>query len=323
MFKRLRERLAKMGDEAADELAESEPELKLDYEDFEVGEGEKGAKIKARHLDNLLWELELALLESDVSLDVVEVIKEQVGSELIGIRVGARKEIAPTIERALKAALVKVLSLQKFDPKILLKKRAEPLAVMFVGVNGTGKTTTIAKVAYWLNSMDRGVVLAAGDTFRAGDIEQLTVHAEKLDLRIIKHKSGGDAAAVAYDAIEHARARGRDVVLIDTAGRMQTNKNLMQEMRKLKRIAEPDLIIYVGDALAGNDAVEQASQFHEAVGIDGVILSKVDVDAKGGAALSIAHAVGRPIAFIGLGQEYDDLMPFDAAWLVERIFASR
>ncbi len=323
MFKRLRERLAKMGDEAADELAESEPELKLDYEDFEVGEGEKGAKIKARHLDNLLWELELALLESDVSLDVVEVIKEQVGSELIGIRVGARKEIAPTIERALKAALVKVLSLQKFDPKILLKKRAEPLAVMFVGVNGTGKTTTIAKVAYWLNSMDRGVVLAAGDTFRAGAIEQLTVHAEKLDLRIIKHKSGGDAAAVAYDAIEHARARGRDVVLIDTAGRMQTNKNLMQEMRKLKRIAEPDLIIYVGDALAGNDAVEQASQFHEAVGIDGVILSKVDVDAKGGAALSIAHAVGRPIAFIGLGQEYDDLMPFDAAWLVERIFASR
>jgi len=312
-----------MGDEAADELAESEPELKLDYEDFEVGEGEKGAKIKARHLDNLLWELELALLESDVSLDVVEVIKEQVGSELIGIRVGARKEIAPTIERALKAALVKVLSLQKFDPKILLKKRAEPLAVMFVGVNGTGKTTTIAKVAYWLNSMDRGVVLAAGDTFRAGAIEQLTVHAEKLDLRIIKHKSGGDAAAVAYDAIEHARARGRDVVLIDTAGRMQTNKNLMQEMRKLKRIAEPDLIIYVGDALAGNDAVEQASQFHEAVGIDGVILSKVDVDAKGGAALSIAHAVGRPIAFIGLGQEYDDLMPFDAAWLVERIFASR
>ena len=323
MFKRLRERLAKMGDEAADELAESEPELKLDYEDFEVGEGEKGAKIKARHLDNLLWELELALLESDVSLDVVEVIKEQVGSELIGIRVGARKEIAPTIERALKAALVKVLSLQKFDPKILLKKRAEPLAVMFVGVNGTGKTTTIAKVAYWLNSMDRGVVLAAGDTFRAGAIEQLTVHAEKLDLRIIKHKSGGDAAAVAYDAIEHARARGRDVVLIDTAGRMQTNKNLMQEMRKLKRIAAPAQIIYVGDALACNDAVEQASQFHEAVGIDGVILSKVDVDAMGGAALSIAHAVGRPIAFIGLGQEYDDLMPFDAAWLVERIFASR
>ena len=323
MFKRLRDRLSKMGDQAAEELVKSEPELKLDYEDFQVGEGEKGARIKAKHLDSLLWELELALLESDVSIDVVEVIKEQVGNELIGVRVGARKEIAPTIEKALKAALVKVLSLQKFDPRVMLQKRPEPLAVMFVGVNGTGKTTTIAKVAHWLKSKGRGVVLAAGDTFRAGAIEQISVHAERLDVRLIKHKSGGDAAAVAYDAIEHARARGRDVVLIDTAGRMQTNKNLMAEMIKLKRIAEPDLIIYVGDALAGNDAVEQASQFHQAVGIDGVILSKVDVDAKGGAALSIAHAVGRPIAFIGLGQEYDDLMPFDAAWLVERIFANR
>lgn len=323
MFKRLRERLSKMGDQTAQEFVESEPELKLDYEDFEVGEGDRGARIKAKHLDNLLWELELALLESDVSIDAVEVIKEKVGSELIGVRVGARKEIAPTIEKVLKAALVKVLSLQKFDPRILLKKREEPLVVMFVGVNGTGKTTTIAKVAYWLRSNDRGLVLAAGDTFRAGAIEQISIHAEKLDVRLIKHKSGGDAAAVAYDAIEHARAKGLDVVLIDTAGRMQTNKNLMAEMIKLKRIAEPDLIFYVGDALAGNDAVEQASQFHQAVGIDGVILSKVDVDAKGGAALSIAHSVGRPIAFIGLGQEYDDLMPFDAAWLVERIFASR
>jgi len=312
-----------MGDKTAEELAESEPELKLDYEEFKVGEGEKGARIKAKHLDNLLWELELALLESDVSIDVVEVIKERVSQELIGVRVGSRKEIGPTIEKALKAALIKVLSIQRFDPRILLKKSDEPLAVMFVGVNGTGKTTSIAKVAHWLKSMDRTVVLAAGDTFRAGAIEQLTIHAENLGLRIIKHKSGGDAAAVAYDAIEHARAKGRDVVLIDTAGRMQTNKNLMQEMTKLKRIAEPDLIIYVGDALAGNDAVEQASQFHDAVGIDGVILSKVDVDAKGGAALSIAHAVGRPIAFIGLGQEYDDIMPFDAAWLVERIFAGR
>ena len=323
MFKRLRERLSRMGDKTAEELAESEPELKLDYEEFKVGEGEKGARIKAKHLDNLLWELELALLESDVSIDVVEVIKERVSQELIGVRVGSRKEIGPTIEKALKAALIKVLSIQRFDPRILLKKSDEPLAVMFVGVNGTGKTTSIAKVAHWLKYMDRTVVLAAGDTFRAGAIEQLTIHAENLGLRIIKHKSGGDAAAVAYDAIEHARAKGRDVVLIDTAGRMQTNKNLMQEMTKLKRIAEPDLIIYVGDALAGNDAVEQASQFHDAVGIDGVILSKVDVDAKGGAALSIAHAVGRPIAFIGLGQEYDDIMPFDAAWLVERIFAGR
>lgn len=322
MFKRLRDRLSKVQEEAAGEMLEADPTLKLDYEDFEVAD-EKGAKIKAKHLDNLLWELELALMESDVSVDVVTVIKDQVEKELLGIRVGSRKEIAPTIEKALKSALVRVLSAQRFNPRTLLKRTEEPLAIMFVGVNGTGKTTTIAKIANWLLANDRSVVLAACDTFRAGAIEQLTIHAERLDLKIIKHRSGGDPAAVAYDAVEHARAKGKDVVLIDTAGRMQTNTNLMDEMRKMKRVAGPDLIFYVGDALAGNDAVEQASQFNAAVGVDGVVLSKVDVDAKGGAALSIAHAVGKPIAFIGLGQEYDDLMPFDAAWLVERIFASR
>ena len=197
-----------------------------------------------------------------------------------------------------------------------------PLVVAFVGVNGTGKTTAIARLAHWLQAQGRSVVLAAADTFRAGAIEQLEVHANKLGCKFIAHQAGGDPAAVAFDAVAHAKAKHRDVVLIDTAGRMQTNTNLMDEMAKIQRVAKPDLIMFVGDALAGNDAIEQARQFHATVGSDAVILTKLDVDAKGGAALSIASAIGRPIAFVGIGQDYEDLMPFDAAWVVERIFAA-
>ena len=233
-----------------------------------------------------------------------------------------REAIAPTIEKALKASLIELLSLESFDPQQLLTRSDGPLVIAFVGVNGTGKTTTIARLAHWLQGQGRSVVLAAADTFRAGAIEQLEVHANKLGCKFIAHQAGGDPAAVAFDAIAHARAKHRDVVLIDTAGRMQTNTNLMDEMAKIQRVAKPNLIMFVGDALAGNDAVEQARQFHATVGIDAVILTKLDVDAKGGAALSIASAIGRPIAFVGIGQDYDDLMPFDAVWIVERIFAA-
>jgi len=163
-------------------------------------------------------------------------------------------------------------------------------------------------------------VLAAGDTFRAGAMEQLTLHAEKLGCKIIKHQEGGDPAAVAFDAVEHAKARKKDVVLIDTAGRMQTNTNLMDEMKKIRRVAKPDLVFFVGDALAGSDAVEQAKKFDAAVGIDGVILTKIDADAKGGAALSITKTIGKPIAYVSIGQEYEEFRKFDADWMVARIF---
>ena len=191
---------------------------------------------------------------------------------------------------------------------------------MFVGVNGTGKTTAIAKIASRLKKANISCVLAAGDTFRAGAIEQLTIHSERLGFKIIKHQAGGDPAAVAYDAVEHAKARRKSVVLVDTAGRMQTNINLMDEMKKIKRVAEPDLIIFVGDSLAGNDAVEQAKKFDEAIDIDCAILTKIDVDSKGGAALSIAHAVGKPIIFVSTGQKYDEFEKFDAKWMIDRIF---
>ena len=319
MFKSLRDRFRRAGRQAE---AEIEPQLDLSYEAYRPEEREKGAVIQEKHLENVMCELELALLESDVAMEVVEALKAKLRQRLVGLRVASRGEIAPTIEKALKASLVELLSLESFDPQRLLVQDDGPLVVAFVGVNGTGKTTAIARLAHWLQAQGRSVVLAAADTFRAGAIEQLEVHANKLGCKFIAHQAGGDPAAVAFDAVAHARAKHRDVVLIDTAGRMQTNTNLMDEMAKIQRVAKPDLIMFVGDALAGNDAIEQARQFHATVGIDAVILTKLDVDAKGGAALSIASAIGRPIAFVGIGQDYEDLMPFDAAWVVERIFAA-
>ncbi len=191
---------------------------------------------------------------------------------------------------------------------------------MFLGVNGTGKTTVIAKIAKYLMDKGYSVVISASDTFRAGAIEQISVHSANLGIKVIKHQAGGDPAAVAYDAIEHARAKRRDFVLIDTAGRMQTNRNLMDEMKKIRRVTKPQLTIFVGDALAGNDAVEQARVFDEAVGVDAVVLNKIDADAKGGAAISIAYEINKPVIFLGTGQEYKDLMKFDVEWFIKRVF---
>ena len=317
MFKSLRDRFRRASKKAEEEL---DPELKLDYETFRPEERDSGAVIREKHLDNVLWEMELALLESDVAMEAMEEMKVIIKKRLVGLRVENRAAIVPTIEKALKASLVELLSKTKFDPQTLLEKRDGPLVIAFVGVNGTGKTTTIARITDWLQQNGKSVVMAASDTFRAGAIEQLELHAERLGCKFIKHQAGGDPAAVAFDAVEHAKAKHRDIVMIDTAGRMQTNSNLMDEMKKIKRVAKPDLIMFVGDSLAGNDAIDQAKKFHEAVGIDAVVLTKLDVDAKGGAALSISSAIGQPIAFVGIGQDYGDIMPFDATWIVERIF---
>jgi fused signal recognition particle receptor len=240
--------------------------------------------------------------------------------ELLGKRITRDVSFEEGVELALKHAIEKVLAADRIDFLGLVKASPKPFVVMFVGVNGTGKTTAIGKVTNLLQKNGYSVVIAAADTFRAGAIEQIEVHAERLGTKLIKHKAGSDPAAVAFDAVEHAKARHKDVVLIDTAGRMQTNANLMDQMKKIKRVAEPHLVVFVGDALAGNDAVEQARKFHEAVGFDAAILCKIDADAKGGAALSIAHSVGKPILFMGTGQSYDDLMPFDPHWMVEKIF---
>lgn len=271
-------------------------------------------------MENILWELEVALLESDVALPVVEEIKSILKDELVGKKVKRGTDLDDVIEGALKNAVLNVLSTKIIHFDNYIQKHKKPIKLMFIGVNGTGKTSAIAKIAFRLKKQKVSCVIAAGDTFRAGAIEQLEKHANKLGLKLIKDKAGSDPAAIAYDAIEHAKARHKDVVLIDTAGRMQTNMNLMDEMRKIKRVTNPDMIIFVGDALAGNDVVQQAVEFEKVVGIDAAVLTKLDADAKGGGALSIAHAVGRPILFVSVGQRYGDLIPFNPEWMVKRLF---
>ncbi len=285
----------------------------------EKKEKSRTPRISEEKLEELLWDLEIGLLEADVAYSVIESIKNDIKEELRYIPLD-RGNIRDVITSVLQHAISHVLQSNTFDFLEFIKTREKPIVIMFVGVNGSGKTLSIAKMAVYLKKHGFSSVMAAGDTFRAGAIEQLAVHADKIGVKLIKHRPGADPAAVAYDAIEHAKAKHKDVVLLDTAGRMQTNVNLMDEMAKIKRVAKPDLIIFVGDALAGNDAVEQAKRFNEVVGIDGVILTKVDTDAKGGSALSVAYTIGKPLLFIGVGQDYEDQIPFDPQWMLNNIF---
>ncbi|NJE61073.1 signal recognition particle-docking protein FtsY [Thermococcus sp. 21S7] len=279
-------------------------------------------EISEKDVENALWDLEIELLEADVALETVEELRERIKKKLVGqkVKIGTNKKAL--VEKAVREAVLEVLTPEKkIDLLELIRSKEEkPFVIAFVGFNGSGKTTTIAKLAHWLKKNGLSVVIAASDTFRAGAIEQVEEHAKRVGVKVIKHSYGADPAAVAYDAIQHAKARGLDVVLIDTAGRNELNRNLMDEMKKIARVTKPDLVIFVGDSLAGNSVVEQAKQFNEAVKIDGVILTKLDADARGGAALSISHAIGAPILFVGVGQGYDDLKPFDEKWFVDRIF---
>ena len=278
--------------------------------------------ISEKDIEDILFELEMSLLEGDVAMEVAETIITSVKTDLVGQKIRRRSDVAEFTREALKKAISEILDIQGKDLTSLLeeaKKSGEPLKIMFVGINGTGKTTTIAKISTYFINKGYTPVIAASDTFRAGAIEQLTHHADNLDVKIIKHKKGADPAAVAFDAVAHARAKGKELVLVDTAGRMQTNINLMDEMKKIKRVIKPDLIIYVGDALTGNDSVEQAKKFNDAVTVDGIILTKADADAKGGAALSIGYVIQKPILFLGVGQSYSDIIEFKPEWMVEQI----
>lgn len=280
---------------------------------------EREVILDEKDLEEPLWGLEMALLESDVALPVAEEIVSSVKSSLVGSRKKIGSDTGDLVETALRSALLKVLSKNVFDFDEFIKNAPKPVKILFVGVNGTGKTTSIAKVARYLKDRGYSVVLAAGDTFRAGAIEQLEIHGQRLDLKVIKHKTGGDPAAVIFDAIEYAKAHKKDVVLADTAGRLHTNINLMDQMKKIVRVTKPDMLIFVDEAIAGNDAVERARLFNESVPITGTILTKTDADAKGGSAISIAHVTGKPIIFLGVGQDYPDLVKFDPEWLVERL----
>ncbi|ESS09792.1 MAG: signal recognition particle-docking protein FtsY [uncultured archaeon A07HN63] len=278
--------------------------------------------IEEDDLEDPLWELEMALLESDVEMSVAEEILDTVEETMIG---ETRKQVETTgelVERALHDALLDVISVGQFDFDERIAAADKPITIVFTGVNGVGKTTSIAKLSEYLADRGYSSVMANGDTYRAGANEQLQQHADNLDRKIITHEQGGDPAAVIYDAVEYAEANDVDVVLGDTAGRLHTSDDLMSQLEKIDRVVDPDMTLFVDEAVAGQDAVMRAQEFNDAAAIDGTILTKADVDASGGAAISISYVTGKPILFLGTGQEYDHIEPFDPEELVDQLLGN-
>ncbi|MGD0719156.1 MAG: signal recognition particle-docking protein FtsY [Thermoplasmata archaeon] len=281
-----------------------------------------GRRLREATLDEIFSDLEIVLLQADVALPVVERLEKDLRKELAGRKLRWGVDAETAVRGCLERSVRSILAQPVIDVATAARAQApKPYVILFLGVNGTGKTTTIAKIAGWLREHGLSSVIAAGDTFRAGAIDQLLVHGENLGIRVVRQQEGSDPAAVAFDAIAHARAKKIDVVLIDTAGRQNTNDNLIQEAKKIRRVASPQLTLFVGDALSGNDVVTQAQLFEQAVGIDGIVLAKLDADVRGGAALSVAFVVHKPIVFVGVGQGYGDIAPFDPDWMVRRLFS--
>ncbi len=280
-------------------------------------------ELKTENLSPILSDFKMSLAENDVAYQVADKICEEMEKRLAGVSVKRLDDRKKIVEDNLRQVLLDVMLTNKRIDLLKLaeekRQKKEPFTLMFVGINGTGKTTTIAKVAQFLRDKSFSVLLAAADTYRAGSIEQLEEHGKRLGIRVIKSIYGGDPAAVAYDAVSHAKAHGLNIVLIDTAGRMQTNQNLMNELVKIKRVVCPDLTVFVVDSLIGNDAVMQAEEFNKAICIDATILTKVDADVKGGSALSVTYVTQRPILFIGVGQTYKDLELFNPEKFVNMV----
>jgi fused signal recognition particle receptor len=307
---------------------EPEPEPEADADD---GDSDRGLMERAKlaatgkevieedDLEGPLEELELALLSSDVEMSVAQEILRGIRENLIGETRSKVKTTGLVVEEALRDALIDVISVGQFDFEERIAEADKPVSIIFTGVNGVGKTTTIAKLSQWLDERGYSTVLANGDTYRAGANEQLQQHADALDERLISHEQGSDPAAVIYDAVEYAEANDVDVVLGDTAGRLHTSNDLMDQLEKIDRVIEPDMTIFVDEAVAGQDAVNRAREFDDAAAIDGAVLTKADADPQGGAAISIAQVTGKPILFLGTGQDYDDLEPFDPAVIVDRL----
>ncbi len=281
-----------------------------------ISEAVTTTSISDSKFDELFWDLEIVLLENNVAVEVIDKIKSDLKQSIVDKPIH-RGKVEETVISSLKNSISGLFEFSKVD--LLEKaKSKKPFVICFVGVNGSGKTTSIAKIANLLLKNKLSVVLAAADTFRAAAIDQLQLHADKLGVKLIRYDYGADAAAVAFDAVKYAQAKSKDVVLIDTAGRLHSNHNLVEEMKKIVRVSKPDMIVFVGESITGNDCVEQAKQFNEAVHIDGIILSKADIDEKGGAAISVSYVTKKPILYIGTGQEYDDLEVFNK----EKVLAS-
>ena len=280
-------------------------------------------ELTGKDLDNVLDEFQLSLIENDVAVSAADFISNELREKLKDVQFARFTDPRTRVKVILQEVLLSLLQRAgQLDIFALIDKKksiGEPAVLVFIGINGTGKTTSIAKLAHVLQKKGRTVILAASDTYRSGSIEQLEEHARRIGVRVIKHQYGADPAAVAFDAVNYAKAHRINAVLIDTAGRMQNNKNLLEEMRKIVRVTSPDLTILVVDALTGNDAVEQGKVFSEAVKIDGIILAKLDADVKGGSAISLSYIMGKPVAMVGTGQKYDDLEPFQADAIVKNL----
>jgi len=276
------------------------------------------ATIKEEDVKGLLEDFNLALLEADVAVSVADKISEDIKNRLVGREISSKDDVKKVSEEAIKESLCDVLRQERID---LVSKAREkkPFVILFLGPNGHGKTSTIGKIARYLQNHRLSSVIAAADTFRAASIEQVEKIAGKVGVKVIKQTYGSDPAAVCFDAVRYAEAHGIDVVLIDTAGRSELNINLMEQLKKIVRVAKPDMKVYVGEALAGNAALEEAKKFNEAIGLDGIIMTKVDCDVKGGSLLSVSYIVQKPVLFITTGQGLEDIMPFDENWFIEKV----
>ena len=279
---------------------------------------EREILLQEKDIEEPLMELEMVLLENDVALPVTDEIIARMKKDLVGRHRKIGTSVDDLVVATLRSALCGVLG-DGLDLRDYIREHERPVKILFTGVNGTGKTTTVAKVGHYLQKNGFTVVIGAGDTFRAGAIEQIRTHADRLDIKVIQHQAGADPSAVLFDAVQYAKAHEIDVVLADTAGRFHNRANLMNQLEKIRRVMKPDLVVYVDEAVAGNDAVIRAGEFNRAVGTDAVVLTKADMDSKGGAAISVAHTVGKPILFLGTGQGYDDIMPFTPRTVVDEL----
>jgi fused signal recognition particle receptor len=280
--------------------------------------------LSSAEIDGFAESLKEPMLRSDVSYGTTDEFIRDLKGQLAGMQISSGR-IDEEVTNVVRGALMQILD--SSSPKAGLAELvaqhiaggASPVKILFLGPNGAGKTTTIAKLAYNFKVQGLSSVLSASDTFRAAAIEQLELHAKRIGVPIIKSKYGADPASVAFDAIAHAKSKGIQLVLIDSAGRQETNKSLISEIEKIVRVCKPDITIFIGESTAGNVISEQISEFGKHVRIDGIILTKLDCDAKGGSALSIAKVTGVPILFFGTGEGYDALMPYSSEFIVNAI----
>ena len=315
-FKKEEETLGKIVKPVSEEKRELEPKLTLGTRLKKAIV--RKATIKEEDVRGLAEDFNLSLLEADVAVSVADKISEDIKNRLVGREIAGKDDVKKISEESIRESLRDVLRQEKIDiiAKIADKK---PFVILFLGPNGHGKTSTIGKIAKYLQNHRLSSVIAAADTFRAASIEQVEKIAGKVGVKVIKQTYGSDPAAVCFDAVRYAEAHKIDCVLIDTAGRSELNINLMEQLKKVVRVAKPDMKVYIGEALAGNAALEEAKKFNEAIGLDGVIITKVDCDVKGGSLLSVSYVVQKPVLFITTGQGLDDIMPFDENWFIEKV----